>query len=137
MGQLLEISGIEITRRGVAGLLLLLSYIAGTSEIQSIHKLFHSHRHTIAHSAADEVNLCHRSIYHDSDITCGHATHVSAYEECAACDLFINADEILLPVNFLPQESMSTPVIEWSFISVRSHDPAYLQARAPPASLFA
>jgi hypothetical protein len=83
--------------------LLLTLYAAGTSGIEGLHQLFHSHDHSVAHSETQEQDPCHRSIYHHvTDKRCGHHSHLIVRDKCELCDVLFCTDQILLSTHESP-----------------------------------
>ena len=68
-------------------LLLLVLYIAGSVEIDSLHHLVHADDHISLHSPEHEKDTCHQSIYHAGlNQGCNHPSHLSEKKECSVCD---------------------------------------------------
>lgn len=55
------------------------------------HQLIHTHEHEAHHSAADEADECHVSIFHaGAPNACDHPTHLSQpHQDCDWCDFFL------------------------------------------------
>jgi hypothetical protein len=76
----------------VAALIIL--YAAASLRIDSIHQIFHADEIANLHSPEQEVNPCHKSIYHQQrENGCEHRSHVSAITKCPACECKIATDE--------------------------------------------
>jgi hypothetical protein len=87
---------------------LLTFYVAGTSQFEVFHELFHSHKNLISHSEEEEKDPCHRATYHrDTQLKCDHHSHIVVTDKCELCDLIFHTDQILFsgfsspPIKFL------------------------------------
>jgi len=62
----------------------LLPFLLGQFQQLVYHPLVHSHQQEQQHTAADEADACHRSIFHEGVTdACDHPTHLShAEQEC-------------------------------------------------------
>lgn len=114
-------------------LFLLTFYMAGTSQFEALHGLFHPHDHTVAHSAAQEQGACHRAIYHSyQDKGCGHHSHIVVADKCELCDLIVHTDQIFLP-------AFESKTLQFFTIGVTFSAPTFVgicqtidSSRAPP-----
>lgn len=78
-------------------IILLTFYLAGASQFQGLHQLFHWHDHSVSHSELQEQDPCHRAIYHDDqEKGCGHHSHIVVTDKCELCDLTSPEDQIIL-----------------------------------------
>lgn len=79
-----------------AGLcLLLVLYSLAAFKVDSFHALFHAQELKELHSAAQESNLCHKSIYHqESDKGCEHKSHFTENTKCPLCEYNVSADHL-------------------------------------------
>ena len=66
---------------------LILSYLTGSLQIDSIHRLIHGHENSVAHNEESEKNACHRTVFHQAtQNTCDHPTHISELKKCPWCN---------------------------------------------------
>ena len=115
--------------------ILLSSYVVGTSQFALLHEFIHSHNHFVSHTETDEADLCHRAVYHnDGQKNCGHHSHIVVADKCELCDSISHSDQVfvssvesnyqrLFPVDF-SLHSQEEPV---------RIGPSGLPSRAPPA----
>lgn len=69
--------------KSLAVILLLLSYLVGTSSVEVFHQLFHNHERLTTHSPEQEKDPCHRSIFHhEKKGSCNHEAHILKIEKC-------------------------------------------------------
>lgn len=81
--------------RSLMGLLVLL-YLAGSLQLDSLHRLFHQHDQSYAHTEELEQNACHRTVFHQAtENTCDHPTHISEDKNCPWCNGSIHYETIL------------------------------------------
>ena len=118
---------------GVVGCLL--PFLLGQIQQSVYHQLEHSHLQEGQHTAADEADPCHLSIFHEGAANaCDHPTHLSHSEqECQWCH------SLLVPLSFslkqLLIEAPRVPTLEvfhYEGISERS-TLRTAPARGPPA----
>lgn len=110
--------------------LLMLLYVVSATDITSLHH----HEAEVSHTAEDEQDACHLSIFHNIDKACGHEKHLIAKESCPACDLIIHRDVTLPDIN---RNDASTTFITWTETVYReplSFATPLLPSRAPPAT---
>jgi hypothetical protein len=126
--------GIACGLKVVLCIFLLTFYIAGTSQLETLHQFFHSHDHLTSHSEAQEKNPCHREIFHhDIEKGCGHGSHIVVRDKCELCDVTFHIDQIFLA------RSGAQSIIFFSVDFVDSSPDAVglsqsnLSSRAPPA----
>ena len=81
-----------------AVLLLLSLYLVGTVEVTSFHNVLHStDGETGLHSAVNESNACHKSIYHNKKgESCKHKSHVTTNNKCPLCHLSLQTFEFFI-----------------------------------------
>lgn len=74
----------------------LLPFLLGQFQQLVYHPMEHSHQQEQQHTAADEADACHRSIFHEGAAgACDHPTHLSHTEqECQWCH------SLLVPLSF-------------------------------------
>jgi hypothetical protein len=115
----------------LSGLLLTL-YCLGTMPSALIHDIFHEH-HEVTHSASDEADPCHRTIYHqDADKGCRHESHFMSSEQCKFSDS-------VLPIDQSIADAFS---FEYRYLSSKTYTDLYFEqvlstqefhsSRAPP-----
>jgi hypothetical protein len=114
-----------------AAVLLLLYLISGQPQ-EVFHQFVHEHEE-ITHSAEQEQDACHRSIYHEQNDGCGHKAHFTTSEKCALCDHYIKTDHL-----YSTNANHTSTVIystDRAFIATFSaSDPIrVLPSRGPPA----
>jgi hypothetical protein len=114
--------------------LLLAFYVTGPSQFELLHKLIHTHDHSVSHTATQEEDPCHRAIYHnDIEKGCSHHSHIVVTDKCELCDLISHTDQILLSIS----ESVHSQFfsVDFNFCSpeVLSIGQSILPSRAPPA----
>lgn len=114
--------------------LLLLLYIAGNVQIESIHQVFHS-LETALHSTDQEKDPCHRAIYHEAtDDGCDHSTHFTGVKNCPLCHVVPVNESLLVDSSilglFVPTSVFDEPATSIFVGGITD----YLPARAPPFS---
>lgn len=115
-------------------LFLLVIYLVGTVEISSFHALLHNTENQAElHSADNEANGCHQSVYHNKqDLGCEHKTHIIANKKCDLCHLSLESFHFasIKPADYftisldLPNIEVETAITEKTF--------SLLPTRAPP-----
>jgi hypothetical protein len=76
--------------------ILLCLYLVGTVQMESFHSLLHADEQDTLHSYINELDPCHRSIYHAKDGGgCAHKTHISHKHQCSLCAAIFHADHLL------------------------------------------
>lgn len=66
-------------------LLLLLVYLGGVFEFESIHGLIHEPKAEV-HSVQHELDPCHQSLYHqERNQGCEHKYHLTKQDKCPLC----------------------------------------------------
>jgi hypothetical protein len=74
--------------------LLLSLYIAATIGTDLVHQVFHEHQNAALHTAQQEQDPCHRSLYHHDTHGCDHQAHVSKIEKCKHCHILFHTDQV-------------------------------------------
>jgi hypothetical protein len=77
----------------IAALLLSL-YIAATIGTDLVHQVFHEHQNAALHTAQQEKDPCHRSVYHHDTHGCDHQAHVSKIEKGKHCHVLFHTDQL-------------------------------------------
>ncbi len=115
-------------------LFLLVIYLIGTVEINSIHVILHqTDSQRELHSAANESNGCHQWVYHNNkNQGCEHKAHLVANKKCPLCHLSLQsfhyasikpADYFFISIE-LPHGALGADVI--------GEASSFLPCRAPP-----
>jgi hypothetical protein len=89
----------------VAALIIL--YAAASLRIDSLHQYFHGDEIANLHSPEQEINPCHKSIYHQQrDNGCDHRSHVSTSSKCPVCECKVATDDWIVepPLSPLPSQ---------------------------------
>jgi len=106
----LKINNKSWTVRGLFGVLILL-YLAGSLQLDSIHRLIHAHDESISHSVEIEQNACHRTVFHQAtQNTCDHPTHLSELKKCPWCFGSVHYETILSAQDYKNDFNLSAPV---------------------------
>jgi hypothetical protein len=122
-----------ISLKAACGVFLLLFYFIGNNQGNTFHNLFHDHNDLITHTADQEKDPCHLSVYHYgvSD-GCSHKQHLSVNDKCDLCHPFIHADQLITfdsPGNPIKRSSICTDKpLPQALLNVFIH----LPSRAPP-----
>lgn len=76
-------------------------YLIGTTEIQSVHSILHNTVDEVElHSAANEQNGCHQSIYHNQkEKNCEHKSHYVEVKKCPLCQLTMQSLHLIVEKN--------------------------------------
>lgn len=111
----------------------LIIYLLGSSRIESFHGLFVEHNPPELHASAQEVDPCHRKIYHqERSSKCEHRTHIVDNHKCRVCDSQCHSAQILenglndLPVFF------TLTILPSTRSSAAEGFYSYSSSRAPP-----
>ena len=127
-----RIPGKNQPTRIFSALLLLLLYLTGNVQVESLHRVLHSFEQAL-HSTEQEKDPCHRAIYHDAKQKgCDHKTHVTAVKKCPLCHIVpLNDKHIAVSHRF---ESFTSPSnFEQLSVSILVAEiSGGLSARAPP-----
>lgn len=71
--------------RSLMGTLIVL-YLAGSLQLDSLHRLLHQHDEKSVHTEELEQNACHRTVFHQAtQNACDHPTHISENKKCPWC----------------------------------------------------
>jgi hypothetical protein len=82
--------------RDCSVMVLLMLYSVASLRIDSLHQFFHAENIVELHSAEQESNPCHKSIYHQqSEEGCAHQSHISQNDKCPLCEYKVTSDELL------------------------------------------
>jgi len=93
--------------RSLMGLLILF-YLIGSLQLDSLHQILHQHEESASHSEEAEQNACHRTIFHlATENACDHPTHLTELKKCPWCQGTLHQDSGL---------AIATPVIHFSSI---------------------
>jgi len=116
---------------------LILSYLTGSLQIDSIHRLIHGHENSVAHTEESEKNACHRTVFHQAtQNTCDHPTHISELKKCPWCNGSLQLKFALTGIfNSLTVFSCEQPFTAFS----QNHSEFNLSGfpnRGPPADYF-
>jgi len=77
--------------------LLLVLYFAGTSQFELLHSFVHKHQSHVTHTVGQEMDPCHRLIYHnDVENGCHYDAHLVTSDECQMCDIAFHGDQTIL-----------------------------------------
>ena len=81
-------------------ILLLLLYVVGNIQFETLHQLFHSRENIVTHSSEQEKDPCHTTIYHhETKNDCGHKSHIIVKSTCAFCDVIGHSDQTFISFN--------------------------------------
>lgn len=82
--------------RQVYGIVLFTVYIFGAFGLTTFHPVSHAHAYEVLHSADQEKDLCHRTLYHgDAKQGCHHSAHVVAKDKCGMCSTISHPNQVL------------------------------------------
>jgi hypothetical protein len=115
--------------------LLIGVYFLGSVEVETLHTISHQEENAEIHSAENEENPCHISIYHkDIQDGCDHPTHVTKNTKCSFCDTQLHTTHLAIEGG-ASSTFISYP-IHWAAESSNSSDSfiSYIQGRAPPVA---
>jgi len=116
-------------------LMLLVFYIAGTSDVELLHSLIHTHDVAATHSDEQEKDPCHRLIYHnDTEQGCSHDSHLIVSDKCEMCDLVYHGDHTMLVNPTFFTEEFSSELFDFYKISLDSYWAVISSSRAPPGA---
>lgn len=83
--------------KAFCALFLLLTYLIGNNQFAAFHKLLHKNEgRLVTHSAEQEKDRCHRTIYHYEKNKCEHRSHLTAIEKCNVCHLVFHTDQVTI-----------------------------------------
>jgi hypothetical protein len=124
-------SGNNAVWSGGLSALLILIYLVGAFQSNSIHEFVH-HESIELHSEQNEQDECHQVIYHHGKETCGHKIHISASDKCSLCHLVFHSEQLLPDDRYsIGKDPVCQPGTDhYSFSN--SFYAGLLSARAPP-----
>jgi hypothetical protein len=98
MGKIMLIRTVKRSTGQVLTLLLLVLYIASSSNLEILHSIVHEHDIAIAHSEEQEKDPCHRLVYHnDKQAGHHHDSHLFVPDKCKLCAVAFHGDQTILP----------------------------------------
>jgi hypothetical protein len=112
--------------------MLLILYIAGNTQFETIHQLLHAHR-IEQHSEAQEKNPCHQRIFHEAKGKgCEHKVHLTDNKDCPLSHVITNGDHLSSHQKF--PGAFRFPTIKSTFVdrSIQFNTSGILPSRAPP-----
>jgi hypothetical protein len=114
-------------------IIFLLLYVAGNAPVEIIHQFIHANDAHVSHSADQEKDPCHNTIYHvGKKDNCHHDTHLVKLAKCSLCDLIIHSDHVAI-VNQSSESVQSYFLInEHVLPGLPHHIALQLPSRAPP-----
>jgi hypothetical protein len=84
------------TIRQATQVLLLVLYGAAAFKVDSFHAFFHAQELKELHSAEQENNPCHKSVYHqESQAGCEHKSHITENTKCPLCEYNVTPDQLV------------------------------------------
>jgi hypothetical protein len=113
-------------------LVLLVLYIAGNNQFETIHQVLHSHR-MVEHTEAQENNPCHQRIFHAAkDKGCEHKVHLTDNKDCPLSHVVTHGDQLVSEQKF--DNAKIFPTIPSTFVdcSIELALQTILPSRAPP-----
>jgi hypothetical protein len=114
-------------------ILLLLLYILGTVEIDTFHSALHANDNTVLHSAQNEKDFCHRTIYHqDKKNGCEHKTHFTDLKLCPLCQVTSHSDHFFFVRNHNENPIVNSNYLEAVLIDFETEIACFKSPRAPP-----
>ena len=124
----------KVNRTGIktwAVLCLLVLYALGSLPMEAVHRMFHAHAPTVAHTVRAEKDPCHRTLYH-RDKACDHKTHVSSLKKCPLCQFSFHADQWMSMASPV-EHSLATTSSQTRIVQLYVHPCALPgSSRAPP-----
>jgi|GEM_PF-938017 hypothetical protein len=85
--------------RGIARLLtvaaMLLLYLIGSTQSGYLHQLLHPQETAATHSTKQELDPCHRAMYHGVDSGCRHEFHLVKKHSCTFIHTLTHSDPAL------------------------------------------
>jgi hypothetical protein len=112
---------------------MVLLYLTGSLQIDSVHKLFHKHQREVSHTPEVESNGCHVALFHNQGKgSCEHPTHFSEDKKCPWCFASFQTKYLGSPIIYIPVISAEqADIIFFNLLScteVQQQNPS----RAPP-----
>lgn len=117
----------------VLSILFITLYVLGTSHLEWIHSFNHEHIVDVSHSDEQELDGCHRSIYHgDVQQGCHHESHLISSDECQMCDLVCHGDQTYVSLFDIPVGPFVNNGFAFLKQSIDSYWSVISSSRAPP-----
>lgn len=115
-------------------LFLLVVYLMGTVELNTVHAFLHtSEDQAKIHSAANESNGCHQSIYHNKKgKNCAHKAHVGGNKKCTLCQLSFQSHHFFIAKSAEYVFLVNRPVAREIAFAITENNYTHLSPRAPP-----
>lgn len=114
-------------------ILFVILYVLGTSHLEWIHSFSHDHVVDVSHSDEEELDRCHRSIYHgDVQRGCHHESHVVSSDDCQMCDLVCHGDQTYSSLSEIPVGHVVNDAFAFLKQSIDSYWAVISSSRAPP-----
>jgi hypothetical protein len=83
------------TIKVLGAVLLLILYVVGNNQLETIHQLLHAHR-IVQHSQEQENNPCHQRIFHESNAKgCEHKAHLTDNKDCPLSHVVNHNDQLV------------------------------------------
>jgi hypothetical protein len=118
--------------KALGSLLLLILYIVGNTQFETIHQVLHAHR-VAEHSEAQEKNPCHQRIFHESKSKgCEHNVHLTGNKDCPLSHVVTHNDQLLSGQHFSDVYQFLTTKSTFVDHSIEFTFVATLPSRAPP-----
>lgn len=133
----------DIVKKKVAGnvlktftaLLLLNIYLVGSIHTDVLHQFLHAHDNAVAHTAEQEKDACHLSVYHQQkNKGCDHGAHFVKRENCNFCHAVFHSEPIVLPKLSVKSFQFCVAVTEKTTSVQLAEVDRHLSPRAPPVS---
>ncbi|HEX9651087.1 MAG TPA: hypothetical protein VGA21_11030 [Cyclobacteriaceae bacterium] len=129
---IIQVMSGEIIRNFLVILLLFL-YTLGNTEFETLHLVIHPDD-SLAHTANQEKDSCHRAIYHNEpEEGCSHKSHVLLKVKCGLCDQVCHSDQVHFTI-------IQSAPLEFAELSQKYNQSFFLTSvqanlipRAPPA----
>jgi ferredoxin len=122
--------------RQICWVLLLALYAAASLKVDSFHELFHAQEIKELHSAEQESNPCHKSVYHQqTENGCEHKSHITENTKCSLCEFNVTPDQL---ADELAAESEAKTVQPKQTVWLDAEPASVnisLSSRAPPAGV--
>jgi hypothetical protein len=133
MGQKIAVGKSKRRTTVLGTFLLLILYLAGTSQLGFLYAFGHDHHVQISHSYKDEKDPCHRLIYHnDAEAGCDHEVHLTVSDKCYLCDFAIHPDKTLLTSALHLTLKFDQNVVGFYKSNLDSYWAVLSSSRAPP-----
>jgi len=136
MSRMDNIKGIKQLRTAISGgfvMFMVLVYLAGAIQFNSIHAALHAESQEELHSPEHEQEACHKAIYHQAQAgSCHHKTHLVTNDKCAICHLIVPVANSVAADRPLEIHEHQSRVQVIYYSCVRQEFTSLLPARAPP-----